>query len=269
MNYCSQNTILNMVLVSVIAASSLMAQVVPLPNAHAHNDYEHNRPLLDALDQGFTSVEADVFLVDDRLVVTHNLPHQAAERQALPTLEELYLQPLLERVKENDGVVFPGYTRPFYLMIDFKSAAKETYSVLLKTLESFQEMLHTAHHNGPVTIFISGNRPIEQILADPEIIVGLDGRPDDLQRSISPDRMPVVSISFGTIGSWDGQTLMPRKMRKAIQQLAKACHVQGKKLRLWAIPDTKLSWSTMLRLGVDLINTDDLEGLSRLLGGRN
>ena len=27
--------------------------VTPLVNAHAHNDYEHERPLLDALDQDF------------------------------------------------------------------------------------------------------------------------------------------------------------------------------------------------------------------------
>ena len=33
---------------------------VPLARAHAHNDYEHPRPLRDALDHGFTSVEADV-----------------------------------------------------------------------------------------------------------------------------------------------------------------------------------------------------------------
>ena len=39
----------------------------PLANAHAHNDYEHERPLLDALDQGFTSIEADVFLVEGQV----------------------------------------------------------------------------------------------------------------------------------------------------------------------------------------------------------
>src|SRR2546426_1011359 len=46
--------------------------VVPLLNAHAHNDYEHSRPLLDALDQGFTSVEADVFPVAGNLLVAHD-----------------------------------------------------------------------------------------------------------------------------------------------------------------------------------------------------
>jgi len=43
----------------------------PLDHAHAHNDYVHARPLLDALDRGFGSVEADVFLVDGALLVAH------------------------------------------------------------------------------------------------------------------------------------------------------------------------------------------------------
>ena len=42
--------------------------VAPLARAHAHNDYLHERPLLDALDHGFTSVEADIFLVDGKLL---------------------------------------------------------------------------------------------------------------------------------------------------------------------------------------------------------
>lgn len=44
----------------------------PLWRAHAHNDYEHPRPLLDALDHRFGSVEADVFLVGDQLLVGHD-----------------------------------------------------------------------------------------------------------------------------------------------------------------------------------------------------
>ena len=45
----------------------------PLAQAHAHNDYEHDRPLFDALEHGFTSVEADVWLVDGELLVAHDL----------------------------------------------------------------------------------------------------------------------------------------------------------------------------------------------------
>src|SRR5262245_45294116 len=71
--------------------------VVPLPQAHAHNDYEHKRPLLDALDNGFCSVEADIFLVNGELLVGHTSKDLRPER----TLEKLYLDPLRQRVKAN------------------------------------------------------------------------------------------------------------------------------------------------------------------------
>src|SRR6185295_14563982 len=67
----------------------------PLPQAHAHNDYEHARPLLDALDHGFCSVEADIWLTPDGLLVAHDRKDLKPAR----TLEALYLDPLRERVK--------------------------------------------------------------------------------------------------------------------------------------------------------------------------
>ena len=67
------------------------------PIAHAHNDYYHPRPLLDALDHGFTSIEADVFPVDHELLVAHS------DRELDPnkTLDRLYLRPLQELADES------------------------------------------------------------------------------------------------------------------------------------------------------------------------
>jgi len=94
----------------------------PLPQAHAHNDYEHPNPLLDALEQGFTSVEADVHLVDGELLVAHDADETNLDR----TLRKLYLQPLLERVRAHEGRVYPqGPT--ITLLVDFRSAGAETY----------------------------------------------------------------------------------------------------------------------------------------------
>src|SRR4051794_37229130 len=76
--------------------------VTPLKNAHAHNDYLHRRPLFDALDQGFNSVEADVFLVDGKLLVGHSILELKPGR----TLESLYLDPLRDRVRANGGKVY-------------------------------------------------------------------------------------------------------------------------------------------------------------------
>src|SRR4051812_48114397 len=84
------------------AAQTTRTAVIPLIHAHAHNDYEHPRPLLDALDCGFCSVEADVFLVGDKLFVGHSWYELRPER----TLVSLYLDPLKKRIAENGGRVF-------------------------------------------------------------------------------------------------------------------------------------------------------------------
>src|SRR6266404_2613066 len=74
----------------------------PLVRAHAHNDYEHARPLFDAIDRGFCSIEADVWLVDDQLLVAHDRKQAKLGR----TLQALYLDPLRERVRRNGGRVY-------------------------------------------------------------------------------------------------------------------------------------------------------------------
>src|SRR5689334_9637589 len=103
--------------------------LTPLPRAHAHNDYEHKRPLLDALEQGFCSVEADVYLVGQELLVAHTSRDLKPER----TLEKLYLAPLKERVRANGGRVYREGPA-FYLMIDVKTDAKATYAAVNKVL---------------------------------------------------------------------------------------------------------------------------------------
>src|ERR1700756_5050736 len=93
------------------------AQNLPLVNGFAHNDYKHKHPLFDALDNGFTNIEADVFLKDNKLVVGHFCPIFHYGR----TLEKLYLKPLYNRVMENNGYVYANYKQPVILMIDVKT----------------------------------------------------------------------------------------------------------------------------------------------------
>ena len=119
------------------AAVEKPQEVVPLTKAHAHNDYEHNRPLYDALDHGFTSVESDVWLVDGELLVAHDREDVNPDR----TLESLYLEPLLDEVKKNGGSVYPGYEHEFILWVDIKSQGVETYQAIHKELRKYQKML--------------------------------------------------------------------------------------------------------------------------------
>src|SRR5580698_9582247 len=105
--------------------ASSRADVVPLTRAHAHNDYEHKHPLTDALAEGFCSVEADINLVDGKLLVAHSRAAVKPNR----TLQSLYLDPLRERVKQYHGRVYPDGP-PVWLLIDFKNSPKEMYPIL-------------------------------------------------------------------------------------------------------------------------------------------
>ena len=69
------------------------AQSTPLLNGFAHNDYRHKHPLFDALENGFTNIEADIFLKNNKLIVAHVFPYFKGKR----TLEKLYWIPWSDR----------------------------------------------------------------------------------------------------------------------------------------------------------------------------
>src|SRR6185369_7469431 len=119
-----------------VGAAVWAAEPKPLVRAHAHNDYEHSRPLLDALDHGFCSVEADIWLTPEGLLIGHDKKDLKPGR----TLESLYLEPLRERVKANGGRVYENGPA-FYLLIDSKTEADSTYVALDKVLGKYADIL--------------------------------------------------------------------------------------------------------------------------------
>ena len=231
----------------------------PFPNAHAHNDYEHERPLFDALRYGFSSVEADVYLVGGKLLVSHTRPIFTSR-----TLVQLYLAPLDSILRVNQGKIHAGYGGPFYLMIDLKSEAVSTYAALRQVLVDYPALSRPSATGG-VIIFLSGNRPIEDVLKDPAAPVALDGRPGDIGKGYSRVKMPVISDTYTKWSDWNGKGLPGPDDLIKIKELAGRVHAEGKKLRLWAIPDNPTAWKVLLESGVDLINTDKLKELHQFL----
>jgi len=238
--------------------------VLPLVRAHSHNDYRHPRPLFDALDQGFCNVEADVFLRDGELLVAHEEDEIQPER----TLEALYLEPLLERVRQNGGKVYPAES-PFTLLIDVKSEAEPTWRALRLVLERYREMLTvfepTGVRRGAVTVLISGNRAASLMLSETSRLAGLDGRFPDVDLGLNPSVMPLLSDNWTRYFTWSGRGPLPAREREQLWSIVQKAHSAGYLVRFWSAPDTPAAWELLLDAGVDLINTDNLEGLARFL----
>lgn len=256
---------LTLLLIFLAVASALAVE--PLPQAHAHNDYEHKRPLLDALAHGFCSVEADVYWTNGALLVAHDADKVDAKR----TLQAMYLEPLRERVKQNGGRVYSNGPS-LLLLIDFKTEAKSTYAGLRPVLEKYRDMLTaftpSATRTGAVTIVLSGNRPIQAVASDRERFAAIDGRLPDMDEGPSPHLMPLISDNWTKHFQWRGQGALSQDERSRLDTLVARAHAQGRRIRFWAVPDTEAGWRVMREAGVDLINTDDLAGLQRFLNTR-
>jgi hypothetical protein len=239
-------------------------RVVPLQHAHAHNDYEHKRPLFDALDQGFCSVEADVFLTDGRLLVGHERKDLRPER----TLEALYLDPLRERARANGGRVYPGGPTVF-LLIDVKTEAGATYAALDKVLTGYADLLSVVRDGKfepkAVTALVSGNCAREAITAQAVRHAAIDGRPRDLDSPAPSHLVPWVSARWGSLFRWQGEGPMPDEERARLKEFVGKAHARGRLVRFWATPEKAAVWKELRAAEVDLINTDQLADLRRFL----
>ena len=236
-------------------------------NAHAHNDYYHARPLLDALSHGFGSVEADVFLVDGELLVAHSSFEIRRER----TLENLYLEPLAERCKASGGRVYRDGPE-LMLLVDLKTEAEATYAKLLEKLAGFESML-TKLVDGKVTsaavrIVVSGNRPIETMAKQKTRFAFLDGRISDLDSNSPVELASVVSDQWSSQFKWRGLDAMPKDEVEKLNALVAKAHEQNRRLRFWGAPDNAATWEQLVASGVDLINTDKLKELAEFLAAR-
>lgn len=241
--------------------------VAPLAQAHAHNDYYHARPLLDALEQGFCSVEADVFLVGEELLVGHSRLELRPDR----TLESLYLDPLQERVESHGGRVFadgPAFT----LLVDFKSEGVATYMALRKKLAGYRDMLSSVQNGkfrpGAIQVVISGNRPFKEI-ADAKVrYAGIDGRLTDLDSESPAHLMPLISDRWTSHFRWRGDGEFPKDEREKLVKIVKKAHAAGRRVRFWATPENPALWRELQSAGVDHINTDQLQKLREFLSSK-
>ena len=219
--------------------------------------------MLDALDCGFCSVEADIWLVKGQLLVAHTPAAWNTER----TLEKLYLDPLRDRIKANDGKVYKA-GGAFYLMIDVKTDAKETYAALAKVLEKYAEML-TVTQDGKtevkaITVVISGNRDVKTITEQKVRYAAIDGRPADLDGDTPSHLIPWISQSWSVLFKWDGTGAMPDDERKKLRDFVTKAHKQGRKVRFWATPEKVEVWKELLAADVDFLNTDKLAELGEV-----
>ncbi len=239
------------------------------PAGHAHNDYTHSRPLFDALSHGFSSVEADIHLLDGQLFVAHDAKDIVPSR----TLQSLYLEPLVEQIEKNGGSVY-GDGRPLTLIIDVKTNAQDTYLALHQVLRRFQSILTVYSgqdiREGAIIAIVSGNRARGLMEAQDVRYAAYGGRLTDIKSGASASLMPLISDCWTDHFKWSGDGTMPHRERAKLNRIVADAHAAGQGIRFWATPDEPgrrrvAVWRALVEAGADFIGTDDLAGLEKYL----
>jgi alkaline phosphatase len=228
-------------------------------NAHSHNDYEHNIPFYTAYYQHFGSIEADVFARNGQLYVAH----KEEEIDTTRTLARLYLEPLRELIRKNNGNAFSN-GKPLQLLIDFKTDSVLTMKTLLQQLRQYPDITGNTH----IQLVISGSQPVPaQWEAYPAYIL-FDGKSSLSYTASQLQRLPLFSYNLQDYAKWNGKGTLPAPEKQRVQALIDSTHRLRKKIRFWGAPDNVNTWITLAKMGVDYIGTDNIEGLSDFLNSR-
>lgn len=261
--------VLSLFCVGAWAEATLQKVVSPLPRAHSHNDYEHPHPLQDALDQGFCSVEADIWLVDGAILVSHNIGGYKG------SLKDLYLDPLQQRVSEKGSVYGDG--TEFLLWVDIKDGNPELNEKLEELLSKYPMLsvfTESDKHEGAVTVILTGDatskkRHLEAFKVS-HACRDAGYSPEDPP---SDGRWNWIAIPWSSVSGWRGGGVfsvpVPTDDRKKLVDLIEDVHRKGRRIRIWGNPDEISYWQLALETGIDLINTDRLVDLGEFLRGRS
>jgi hypothetical protein len=256
---------------------------------HAHNDYENRNPLEDALDNGATSVEADVYLDGDDLELRHN-EHDASRG----TLAETYVEALRERAEENGGRIYPGSDQPFTLVVEIKDGGPEAYDLALEQVRGLPP--------GVQVVFSGGEpgRSYQDWAGNQDHPIGR--QPDNVFFDIAPGEGcsfpaeldpasprydPTYARNFATFNAeWDECEDLSQE---ELNNLVAKAHQAGLRVRFWGGPDdsgrlpgspgdfvpcpgwlpggqgceddgenTRDAWRRQMEAGVDYLNTNHL-----------
>lgn len=214
----------------------------------AHNDYVGPQPFVASYQQRVGFIEADIFLRDGELFVAHSKSEITASR----TLDALYLAPLADQAKRNNGFAYPEADMTLTLMIDLKTDGLTTLPALVTKLEKYPDIRSCKN----LYITISGSVPDATTWKNYPSYITFDGRPTKTYTADQLERVRLISASFNDYSKWNGRRDLDDADKQKLSKVINDAHALGKPFRFWAIPDSENGWSTLMNLRIDVLNTD-------------
>ncbi len=258
------NTKIGLIIALIFLLSSCKphqkAIIIGEPNyrSHSHNDYRHKRPLYDALENGISSVEIDIYRFAGKLWVCHWPTGIIRFRK----IQDWYLEPIRKILNSKDGFIYKK-GEPFYIMIEMKTKTKRTFPLLKKVLAQYKDILTTYSNDSifqkPIVVSILGNKDDDYWLKDSLRFYGIELSINYACDSLNPYLYTQFRMHAGSPNNLSTQYYI-----NAIE----CAHKQHRRIRANAGEDIEYNWKALLISGIDFIHTDDLIGVNKFLKNR-
>ncbi|WP_332369326.1 glycerophosphodiester phosphodiesterase [Spirosoma telluris] len=182
---------------------------------HAHNDYAQLRPFMSAYEKRADFIEADVWLLNGKLVVSHEKPTASS-----PTLDSLYLKPIVRLFLQNKDKPSPERDYTFNLVIDVKENSAEVLPLLITMLQENLPVFNRSANTKAIQVIISGERPKIQNYFDYPLLQ-FDGRPSEVYDEETLGRVALISDNFQSYSRWNGIGDIPDIDRDKLKRVIK------------------------------------------------
>jgi len=235
-----------------LISTHINAQNITAANAHSHNDYAQQKPFHLAYNEGFGSIEADIHLVNNEILVGHDTKDLVTSN----SLENLYLKPIVSYNQPD---------RKLQFLIDIKTEAISTLDQLVKLLQKYPSITQ----NKNITIAISGNAPDPLLFDRYPSFIWFDGRINTNYTPSQLSRVALISEDYYKVIEYKPKWPLDSLTISKVKQFIDKVHKLVKPVRLWASPDTPAAWEIFITCGVDYINTDKINELADFVIKRN
>ncbi|PSN71912.1 hypothetical protein BS50DRAFT_597407 [Corynespora cassiicola Philippines] len=244
----------------------------------SHNDYTRTVPLYEALAAGCVSIEVDVWLHGDELLVGHTWDSTKRER----TLNSLYLEPLINIFVNRNvslaseetnriGVFDADPAVSVILLVDFKSDGQRTWPALLRHLQPLRKGDWITYYDGqklrrgPLTVVGTGNTPFELVQQnDSDRFVFMDAPLGQLPAAeYNSSNSVYASMQFKKAVGGIAINGMTSSQEVTTRRQMREATAKGLISRYWDIPSWPPTlkhsiYTSLAQSAMDMLNVDDL-----------
>jgi len=259
-NAIKKRSVCFMLCLLISVAALCQSRRYTVSNAHSHNDYVNTVPFYTAYRAGFGSIEADIYLFNNRLLVGHDSADLVSNR----SIEAYYLMPLDSCIRAHRGSVYADPSKQLILLIDIKNAPAPALDSLIRLLKRYPRI--TACSSLKITI--TGSRPDPETFTQYPDFIWFDGVLSIPYSEKALSRIVLLSDNLRSYVNWRGTDTLPAAGAVILRTAIGKGHGLRKPVRFWNAPDTPYAWEQLMGLDADYLNTDHIGQISLFLAGR-